>query len=83
MILRDHSKNTIIEAIENNPLGFFLLTPPKHPRYEIDVMDDMIRFTTGLNHPLGNWILNIRFNAQNVESRIKENNRYKFIEICL
>ena len=76
MILRDHSKNKIIEAIENNPLGFFLLTPPKHPRYEINVMDDMISFTTGLNHPLGNWILNIRFNGQNVESRITENMKF-------
>lgn len=76
MILRDHSKNRIIEAMENNALGFALLTPPSNPRYEINVMDDMIRFTTGLNHPMGNWILNIRFNAQNAERRITENMKF-------
>jgi GNAT superfamily N-acetyltransferase len=76
MILRDHSKNKIIEAMENNGLGWVLLPPPNSPKYEINIMDDMIRFSTGLNHPWGNWIVNIRFNTQNVKSRITENMKF-------
>ncbi|MFX0182027.1 MAG: hypothetical protein ACFE95_03000 [Candidatus Hodarchaeota archaeon] len=84
MILRDHSRNKIIEAMENNGLGWVLLTPPNNLKYEINLMDDMIRYTTGLNHPWGNWILNVRFNTQYVESRITENmNFYREKELAM
>lgn len=58
--------------METNGLGFAFLTPRINSIYEIIIKDDMIRFTSGLNHPLGNWIMKVRFNAQNVENRITE-----------
>ena len=72
MIFRDHSKNKIIEAIENNASGFFLLAPPNDPMFEINEMNDMIQFTSEINHPMGNWILKVRFNAKTAEERIAE-----------
>ena len=76
MILKDHTKKKIIEAMENNGAGFTSLIPSNDPRYKTKVIEDMIGFTTGINHVWGNWIVKVRFNAQNAERRITETMKF-------
>ncbi|MHA2231525.1 MAG: hypothetical protein ACXAB4_03440 [Candidatus Hodarchaeales archaeon] len=54
MILRDHSTEKIIQAMEDNIGAFALLIPPKNPHFEKVEFDGMVRVTTGLQHPIAN-----------------------------
>ncbi|MFQ5976762.1 MAG: GNAT family N-acetyltransferase [Candidatus Heimdallarchaeota archaeon] len=76
MILRDHSKDKIIQAMEDNLDAFTSLLPLNNPNYVIDDFGDMVRVTTGLPHPIVNWITSVRFNDQNAERRIAENMQF-------
>ena len=73
MILKDHSKDKIIQAIEASMTYYTTLVPLNNPKYIREEFNDLVRLITELNHPVANWIVRVRFNEQNAERRIAEN----------
>ncbi len=80
LILRDHSKSKIIEAMELNISGWALLLPKENPNYEITDSNDILLYknTIELNHPLANYVLRVRLSEENAEKRINEVMKYFF-----
>ena len=76
MILKDHSKNKIIQATEASMTDYTTLIPLNNPKYIREELNDLVRLVTGLNHPVANWIFRVRFDEQNAERRIEENIRF-------
>ena len=79
-ILRDHSKEKVIEAMIQNVLGWASLlgwaSPKNNPVCEIIEFDDMIRSITGVNHSMMNWIIRVRFTEHTAEERINKSMEY-------
>ena len=72
MILKDHSKNKIIQATEASMTDYTTLIPLNNPKYIREELNDLVRLVTGLNHPVATWIVRVRFDEHNAERRIEE-----------
>lgn len=75
-ILRDHSKEKVIEAMIQNVLGWNSILSKNNLVCKIIEFDDMIRSITGMNHPIFNWIWRVRFSEHSAEERINKSMEY-------
>lgn len=75
-ILRDHSDDTLIEAIERNVIEQKMYFASKHPCMDVVVEDDLIIVDSHTNSSLHNWIFSTRWIAEDSKNTIEKSLMY-------
>lgn len=71
-ILRDHSDDTLIEAIERNVIEQNIYFASKHPHMEVVVEEDFILVDTHTSSYLCNCIFTIRFIPEDIKEKVEK-----------
>ena len=75
-ILRDHSDDTLLEAIERNVIEQKVYFASRHPSMDVVVEDDYILVDSKTDSHIHNWIFSTRFIPEDTKPNIERTLKY-------